>query len=257
MDLKETNERTKKAYDELIEQINNKKNEINKIKEEINTFDEKIQEKNNKIEKLNTTEMPKIEEINYKIKQLQNNVSIIEDEKFKENMNYENKKYGLMENIQKVKAEIEELEEQLNSKLNNMTCGNVNLYLKYDNNKKNFNPDKDIFYPTSFGYELKEFEFMPEIETMSIKDTKTNIIEKKIKYDLIKRVRLDADSVKLVNEIETKYYKDEREKRRDSNRKKPIKLFITLRRNNLDLVATEYNDYKKFVDIINTIIIHK
>jgi hypothetical protein len=39
--------------------------------------------------------------------------------------------------------------------------------------------------------------------------------------------------------------------------KKKIKLFVILRRSNLDLVAKEYQDYKKFVDIVNSIIIHK
>ena len=39
--------------------------------------------------------------------------------------------------------------------------------------------------------------------------------------------------------------------------KKKIKFFVVLRRNNLDLVAKDYNDYKRFADIINFIIIHK
>ena len=33
--------------------------------------------------------------------------------------------------------------------------------------------------------------------------------------------------------------------------------FVVLRIKNLDLVAKEYNDYKKFADIANSIIIHK
>ena len=86
---------------------------------------------------------------------------------------------------------------------------------------------------------------------------KKKIEEKKIKYDLIKRISLDADSVKLVEEIESKFYADEREKNKDPIRKKKIKFFVTLRRSNLDLVAKEYNDYKRFADIINTIVIHK
>ena len=39
--------------------------------------------------------------------------------------------------------------------------------------------------------------------------------------------------------------------------KKKIKFFVTLRRGNLDLVAKEYNDYKRFADIIKSIVIHK
>ena len=41
------------------------------------------------------------------------------------------------------------------------------------------------------------------------------------------------------------------------NVKKKIKFFVVLRRGNLDLVAKEYNDYKKMADIVNSIIIHK
>ena len=40
-------------------------------------------------------------------------------------------------------------------------------------------------------------------------------------------------------------------------KQKKIKFFVVLRRKNLDLVAKEYNDYKKFADIVNSIIIHK
>ena len=58
--------------------------------------------------------------------------------------------------------EIQEIEDQLNIKLNNMTSGIINLYLKYDNNMKNFNPAKDKFNPAVYGYSLREFEFQPE-----------------------------------------------------------------------------------------------
>ena len=138
-----------------------------------------------------------------------------------------------------------------------MTCGVINVYLKYDNNTKNYNPEKDKFSPSIFGYSLREFEFIPQNSILLIKDMRNKIIEKKIKYDFIKRISLDSDSVKLVEEIESKYYKDEREKNKDPNRKKKIKFFVTLRRSNLDLVAKEYNDYKRFADIINSIVIHK
>ena len=199
----------------------------------------------------------KIEKLNYKVQSLQNNVSALEDEKYKEKMKFENRKYELIEQIKGIQEQIDELEGQLETKLNNMTCGVVNLYLKYDNNTRNFNPDKDRFNPSIFGYSFKEFEFQPDNEMMIIKDIRNNIIEKKVKYELIKRISLDADSVKLVNDIETKYYKDEKEKNKDMNRKKKIKLFVILRRGNLDIVAKEYKDYKKFVDIVNSIIIHK
>ena len=49
---------------------------------------------------------------------------------------------------------------------------------------------------------------------------KNKVIEKKIKYDFIKRISLDADNVKLVEEIESKYYSDKREKNKDRNPKK-------------------------------------
>ena len=138
-----------------------------------------------------------------------------------------------------------------------MTKGEVNLYLKYDNNAKNYNPDKDKFNPSIYGYSFKEFEFDSENDIMLIKDMRNKIIEKRIKYDLIKRISLDTDSVKLVDEIESKYYKNEKEKNKDLNLKKKIKFFVILRRSNLDLVAKEYKDYKAFADIINSIIIHK
>ncbi len=256
-DLRGINERTKKAYNELISQINNSLNEINKVKEEINTYDEKIQEKNGRIDDADVMDNNKIEKLNYKVESLQNNVSALEDEKYKEKMKFENRKYELIEQIKGIQEQIDELEGQLETKLNNMTCGVVNLYLKYDNNTRNFNPDKDRFNPSIFGYSFKEFEFQPDNEMMIIKDIRNNIIEKKVKYELIKRISLDADSVKLVNDIETKYYKDEKEKNKDMNRKKKIKLFVILRRGNLDIVAKEYKDYKKFVDIVNSIIIHK
>ena len=256
-DLRGINERTKKAYNELISQINNSLNEINKVKEEINTYDEKIQEKNGRIDDADVMDNNKIEKLNYKVESLQNNVSALEDEKYKEKMKFENRKYELIEQIKGIQEQIDELEGQLETKLNNMTCGVVNLYLKYDNNTRNFNPDKDRFNPSIFGYSFKEFEFQPDNEMMIIKDIRNNIIEKKVKYELIKRISLDADSIKLVNDIETKYYKDEKEKNKDMNRKKKIKLFVILRRGNLDIVAKEYKDYKKFVDIVNSIIIHK
>ena len=257
LDLKGINERTKKSYTELITQINNSLKEINSLKEEINNFDDNIQERNSKVDNANLTDNNLIEELNYKVQTLQNNVSALENEKYQKNMEFENKKDGLIEEINRIKEDIEELEGQLNVKLNNMTRGVVNLYLKYDNNTKNYNPDKDKFNPSIYGYSLKEFEFHPENGIMTIKDMRNKIIEKRIKYDLIKRISLDADSVKLVDEIESKYYKDEKEKNKDLNRKKKIKFFVILRRSNLDLVAKEYKDYKAFADIINSIIIHK
>ena len=131
-----------------------------------------------------------------------------------------------------------------------MTSGVINVYLKYENNTKNYNPDKDKFLPSIYGYSLREFEFIPQNNILLIKDMRNKIIEKKIKYDFIKRISLDSDSVKLVEEIESKYYNDEREKNKEPNRKKKIKFFVTLRRNNLDLVAKEYNDYKRFAILL-------
>ena len=172
-------------------------------------------------------------------------------------LDYENKKYNYEDQIKQIISEIEDIEEQLNNKLTLMTGGSINLYLKYDKNSKNYNPDKDKFNPSSCGYSLREFDFQPQKGILIIKDNRNKIIEKKIKYDLIKRISLDANSVKLVEEIESKFYNDEREKNKDPNLKKKIKFFVTLRRSNLDLVAKEYIDYKKFADIINSIVIHK
>ena len=257
LDLKGMNERTKKAYGELVSQINKLLDDINVCKEEINSYDEQMLSKNNEADNVNNSGNNLIEQLNDKVQNLQNNVSDLENQKYKEQMEYENMKYKFEEKIKQLIQEIEELEDQLNIKLNGMTTGIVNLYLKYDNNTKNFNPEKDKFSPSIFGYSLREFEFIPQNGILLIKDIRNKITEKKIKYDLIKRINIDADSVKLVEEIESKYYNNEREKNKDPNRKKKIKFFVTLRRSNLDLVAKEYNDYKKFADIINSIIIHK
>ena len=257
LDLKGMNERTKKAYGELVSQINKLLDDINVCKEEINSYDEQMLSKNNEADNVNNSGNNLIEQLNYKVQNLQNNVSDLENQKYKEQMEYENMKYKFEEKIKQLIQEIEELEDQLNIKLNGMTTGIVNLYLKYDNNTKNFNPEKDKFSPSIFGYSLREFEFIPQNGILLIKDIRNKITEKKIKYDLIKRINIDADSVKLVEEIESKYYNNEREKNKDPNRKKKIKFFVTLRRSNLDLVAKEYNDYKKFADIVNSIIIHK
>ena len=257
LDLKGMNERTKKAYGELVSQINKLLDDINVCKEEINSYDEQMLSKNNEADNVNNSGNNLIEQLNDKVQNLQNNVSALENQKYKEQMEYENMKYKVEEKIKQLIQEIEELEDQLNIKLNGMTTGIVNLYLKYDNNTKNFNPEKDKFSPSIFGYSLREFEFIPQNGILLIKDIRNKITEKKIKYDLIKRINIDADSVKLVEEIESKYYNNEREKNKDPNRKKKIKFFVTLRRSNLDLVAKEYNDYKKFADIVNSIIIHK
>ena len=257
LDSKSMNERTKKAYGELVSQINKLIEEINICKGEVNKYDKLIQEKNNEVDDANGADNVLVEELNYKVQMLQNNLSSLENEKYEEQNEFENKKYGFEEQIKQLMQEIQEIEDQINTKLNNMTSGIINLYLKYDNNMKNFNPAKDKFSPMVYGYSLREFEFQSENGILLIKDLRNKIIEKKIKYDLIKKISLDADSVKLVDEIESKYYANERDKNKDQNRKKRIKFFIILRRSNLDLVAKEYNDYKRFADIINSIVIHK
>ena len=257
LDLKSMNERTKMEYIDLKTQIGKLLNEVNTCKEEINNYDEQIMRKNNQADNANKTGNNLINDLNYKIQILQNNISSLENQKYQEEKEFEKNKYNYEEQIKQLKQEIEELEDQLNTKLNGMTSGVINLYLKYDNNTKNYNPEKDKFSPSIFGYSLREFEFISQNNILLIKDMRNKIIEKKIKYDFIKRISLDADSVKLVEEIESKYYADEREKNKDPNRKKKIKFFVTLRRSNLDLVAKEYNDYKRFADIINSIVIHK
>lgn len=256
-DLKSINERQKRAYDELNSQIHKLLDEINTCKEEISNYDSQINDKNNQVGNRNAEGNYLVDELNYKVEKLQNNISILEKEKYKVQLDYENKKYNYEDQIKQIISEIEDIEEQLNNKLTLMTGGSINLYLKYDNNSKNYNPDKDKFNPSSCGYSLREFDFQPQKGILIIKDNRNKIIEKKIKYDLIKRISLDANSVKLVEEIESKFYNDEREKNKDPNLKKKIKFFVTLRRSNLDLVAKEYIDYKKFADIINSIVIHK
>ena len=257
LDLKSMNERTKKSYSELVGQIHKLLDELNSYKEEINKYDHQISNKNNQADITNSAGNNLIDKLNYKIQNLQYNISSLENEKYKAQMDYEQKKNNYEIKIKQITTEIEELKEHLDNKLNIMTSGVINLYLKYDNNTKNYNPDKCKFNPSIYGYSLREFDFQSQIGVLFIKDNRNKIIEKKIKYDLIKRISLDADSVKLVEEIESKNYTDEKEKNKDPNRKKKIKFFVILRRKNLDLVAKEYNYYKRFADIINSIVIHK
>ena len=198
-----------------------------------------------------------VNKLNEKINILQRDYRALESELEQERLEYENNKNNYETQIKQLTQEIEELEELLNNKLNRMTDGTVNLFLKYDDNNDNFVPEKDKFIPVKYGYSQREFNFNHQTQTLYIKDTRNNIIEKKIKYDTIKRISLDVESYKLVEEIEKTSYKDDREKNKDPKRKKKIKFFVVLRRKNLDLVAKEYNDYKKFADIANSIIIHK
>ena len=179
LDLKGMNERTKKAYGELVSQINKLLDDINVCKEEINSYDEQMLSKNNEADNVNNSGNNLIEQLNYKVQNLQNNVSDLENQKYKEQMEYENMKYKFEEKIKQLIQEIEELEDQLNIKLNGMTTGIVNLYLKYDNNTKNFNPEKDKFSPSIFGYSLREFEFIPQNGILLIKDIRNKITEKK------------------------------------------------------------------------------
>ena len=257
LDFKDMNERTKKAFEELSSEISNLFKEIDTYKEEINNCDDKINAKKSEINDTNFSGNNLVNKLNDKIGILKGNLNSLEKELEQERMEYENNKSNYETQIHQLTQEIEELEELLNNKLNRMTDGTVNLFLKYDDNTINFNPEKDKFIPGKYGYSQREFNFNHETQTLYIKDTRNNIIEKKIKYDTIKRISLDAESFKLVEEIEKKSYKDDREKNKDPKRKIKIKFFVVLRRKNLDLVAKEYNDYKKFADIANSIIIHK
>ena len=257
LDFKDMNERTKKAFEELNTEISNLFKEIDTYKEEINNCDDKINAKKTEINDTNFSGNNLVNKLNDKIGILKGNLNSLEKELEQERMEYENNKSNYETQIHQLTQEIEELEELLNNKLNRMTDGTVNLFLKYDDNTINFNPEKDKFIPGKYGYSQREFNFNHETQTLYIKDTRNNIIEKKIKYDTIKRISLDAESFKLVEEIEKKSYKDDREKNKDPKRKIKIKFFVVLRRKNLDLVAKEYNDYKKFADIANSIIIHK
>ena len=49
---------------------------------------------------------------------------------------------------------------------------------------------------------------------------RNNIVEKKIKYDTIKRISLEVESYKLVSDIEKYYFNDEREKIKNPDVKK-------------------------------------
>ena len=161
-----------------------------------------------------------VNRLNEKIEKLQNDVDNLEHEKNQEQREYESNKYNYEEQIKQLMQEIEELEDQLNNKLNRMTDGVVNIYLKYDYNTSNFNPDKDKFNPVKFGYSQREFNFNHENQTLYIKDMRNNIVEKKIKYDTIKRMSLEVESYKLVSDIEKYNFKDEREKNKDPRCKK-------------------------------------
>lgn len=254
LDMKSLNEANQKIYEELIMEINNLHGEINIVQEEVNNFDNEINIKrsdnsfkNNGVNK----------ELNEKVQNLQNIIYSLENEKNRELAEFDSQKYKYEEQISQIMQEIQMLQEQLNNKLDGMTSGIVHLFLKYNSVAKDFNPEKDNFNPKLYGYSQREFTFIPEQSLLVIRDVRNNIIEKKIKYEWIKRFQIDTGSVKLLESIETKAYRDEKEKNKDPNRKKKIKFFIVLRKSNLDVVAKDYNDYKKFADIINTIIIHK
>ena len=257
LDFKDMNERTKKAYEEISNEINNLFKEIDNYKEEINKCNNEIKAKNSEMSENNFSGNALVNKLNEKINILQRDYRALESELEQERLEYENNKNNYETQIKQLTQEIEELEELLNNKLNRMTDGTVNLFLKYDDNNDNFVPEKDKFIPGKYGYSQREFNFNHQTQTLYIKDSRNNIIEKKIKYDTIKRISLDVESYKLVEEIEKTSYKDDREKNKDPKRKKKIKFFVVLRRKNLDLVAKEYNDYKKFADIANSIIIHK
>ena len=49
---------------------------------------------------------------------------------------------------------------------------------------------------------------------------RNNIVEKKIKYDTIKRKSLEVESYKLVSDIEKYYFNDKREKIKNLDAKK-------------------------------------
>ena len=135
--------------------------------------------KNNQVENTNKAGNNLINDLNYKIQILQDNISSLENQKYQEEKNFENQKYDYEEQIKQLKQEIEELEDQLNTKLNGMTSGVINIYLKYDNNTKNYTPNKDKFSPSIYGYSLREFEFIPQNSILLIKDMRNKIIEKK------------------------------------------------------------------------------
>ena len=257
LDYKNMNERTQKAFKKLTTEINDSLQEINTYKEELNNCDNQMTAKKEEKQNKNYIGNNSVYQLNEKLSIIKNNINVLDEQKNQEQREFEMNKSNYEIQINKLMQEIEELEEQLNNKLNRMTDGIVNLYLKYDYNTSNYNPDKDKFIPVKYGYSQREFNFSHENQMLYIKDMRNNIIEKKIKYDMIKRISLEVESYKLVEEIEKKYYKDEREKNKDPKCKKKIKFFVVLRRNNLDLIAKEYNDYKRFADIVNSIIIHK
>ena len=102
IDSKSMNERTKKAYGELVSQINKLLEEINIYKGEVNKYDKLILEKNNQIDDANGRGNALVEELNYKVQILQNNLSSLENEKYEEQNEFENKKYGFKKQIKQL-----------------------------------------------------------------------------------------------------------------------------------------------------------
>lgn len=250
-------ERAQKTYEEITNEIQNNINAIEKENENINSLNNKINQKQLEKNSIYKESNPEIYELQDKIQNLQNNISAFESMKHQEESKYRNEKYQLEEKVSQLNQEIEALEKLLNDKLDDMTSGVVFMFLKENNSHKSYRPDIDTFKPALFGYSQRQFVFYPDREVLEIKDLRNNLTEKTIKFELIKKWRLDTGSAKLVESIETKPYVDENERKNDPNIKKNIKFFITLRKSNLDLVAKNYDDYKKFTDIINTIVIHK
>ena len=95
LDVKNMNERTKKAYNELIKEINNLSQKINTYKKEINTLNIEVNEKQEKGNNINYEGSPYVDKLNEKIQMLESNIEALENEKNREQIEYENKKCKL------------------------------------------------------------------------------------------------------------------------------------------------------------------
>lgn len=251
-DLVPLRQKIQQAYDEITTSIKNDLEEIDKKSQSLNEIKNKINNVQNIVNQLSPEEIAE-QEIMAKTENEINEVNFLIEQ---ENQKFLGKQREYQGRIDQLMEEIKALSEELGNKLNAMASGEKNLYLKKNPKMKNFSPLKDEFDTLVFGYCLRQFEFLPQEQILIIKsDKNNNLKEQKIPYDTIKKIILDQDSVKLVDDIEAKVYENEEEKQNDMN--KWIKFFVNLRRGNLDIATNNYNDYKEFVDIINTIIVHK
>ena len=81
--------KNQKAYKKLKTKIDKILNVIYICKKEINNYDEQIIMKNNQADSANRAGNNLINDLNYKIQTLQNNISSLENQKYEEENNFE------------------------------------------------------------------------------------------------------------------------------------------------------------------------